>query len=267
MNLHADKLWDTYFIVIIMEDHLSLFKDIFPDHFRAKEFLSGISRVVYARNDRSHQKELKFKITESDVVAAMYQMSRVLVLTGKTTAAAEIDSLLEETNKDLEKCRTYIVAVQAQTIQKDLSKEAYNAQLLYLALNAFEAHLEADEVLSHSLAPKQFQKWENTRGKLAGKELPLVTYARHWYCHHLVRDPDVAGVLKAMDTACAALAKVQKPATPWKKFSIATTGTPNLFLEPSTLVIPIAVTITMPLIHNTHFSGASSCNISAFPCR
>ena len=254
-KLHADKPWDTYFIVIVMEGFLSLFEDIFPDRFLAKEFLSGISRVVYARNVRSHQKEFGFNFTESDIVAAMYHMSRVLVLTGNTVAAAEIDALLEETNKDLEKCRTYIVAVQSQTIQKDLPMEAYNTQLLYLALNAFEDYLEADEELSSFPRPmnlqasQHFQKWENTRERLAGKELKIVNDARHWYCHHLPGDLDVAKVLKAMDVACSAMAKVQleaakfwkamdpacpamakaeKPATPWEKISAATTGTKEL---------------------------------------
>ena len=99
-----------------MEGNLSLFKDFFPDHFIAKEFLVGISRVVYARTARSHQDKFEFK--ESDVAAVMYRMSRVLVLTGNADAAAKIDSLLRETNMDLEKCPACILAV--QTIQKDL---------------------------------------------------------------------------------------------------------------------------------------------------
>jgi hypothetical protein len=271
-KLHADQPWGTYFIVTVMEGFLSVFKDIFPDHFSAKEFLLGISRIVKARIVRSHQDEFEFK--ESDVVDALYQMSRVLQLTGNAAAAAKMDSLLEETSRDLEKCRTYIVAEQGQTIQKDLSKEAYKAQLLYLSRNAFEVHLEIDEVaikgLSRNSCPMRPQplslmndicnpslfsfmipacdaskkrKWENTRGGLAGRELMIINDAKHWYYHHLPRDPDVAKVLKAMDAACSALAKVQQPAMPWEKLSVATTGavgsfTSNSSLQPSSSIGP-----------------------------
>jgi hypothetical protein len=87
----------------------------------------------------------------------------------------------------------------------------------------------------------------------------LINDARHWYCHHLPGDLDVAKVLKAMDSACSVFAKVQddvakcletmdvpcpalvnflkaKPATPWKKLSVATTGTP---LPPPPLRLPL----------------------------
>jgi hypothetical protein len=73
-------------------------------------------------------------------------MSRVLESTGNTAAAAQIDALLEETNVILEKCRTYAVAVHTQTIHKDVPKEAYNTQLLYTALNLFEAHKDQLEI-------------------------------------------------------------------------------------------------------------------------
>ena len=88
---------------------------------------------------------------------------------------------------------------------------------------AGQSKVDIDKKIKALNAKKK--KWENTRGRLAGRELMLVNDARNWYCHHLAEDIDVAEVLKAMDAACSALAKVQQPSTPWKKLSVATTGT------------------------------------------
>ena len=139
-KLHAEKQWDTYFIVTLMRDYLPVFRDVFPDHFHTREFLEGISRIVDVRNAISHHG----KLTESDVVGVVYQMARVLELTKNTIAAASVNSRLDEISNILEKCRSHAVLQHPQTIQLKISAAAYNAQLLYLALNAFEAHLEAE---------------------------------------------------------------------------------------------------------------------------
>ena len=99
-HVHADKRWDAYIIVAIMRGFLpTLFMDIFPDEFHAKDFLCGILRIVKARNDRSHHSNF----VESDVVDAMNQMFRVLQAT-KHEAAIQMDGLLKRAKQMLREC-------------------------------------------------------------------------------------------------------------------------------------------------------------------
>jgi hypothetical protein len=165
--LHADEPWDTLSIVRIIRGLLPLFGDAFPNPFRAKEFCSGISRVVDARNARSHQDGLQF--TVPNIVDGIYQMMRILESIGKvhdpaTSAAAKLNSTLKDVQRLLEMCpddsgeRNYwapalarpasyrdAVILQREGEVVTLSKDAYNRQQLYLALKAWDVHLEADK--------------------------------------------------------------------------------------------------------------------------
>ena len=90
-----------------MRGFFPLFENVFPNHFRAKEFCCSILRVVKARNARSHQDYLQF--TVSDVVDGIHQMMRILESIGKVEepaklAAARMKSLLEEAQRLLEMC-------------------------------------------------------------------------------------------------------------------------------------------------------------------
>jgi hypothetical protein len=135
-HVHADRPWDTYTIVTVMRGFLpTIFADLFPDPFRAKEFLAGILQVVKVRNDRSHQ----IRLTEASVLNAMHQMGRVLKLAGLSDAATNIDSILEKAKHILAECPNEGEHI----FTLDLSKEECNTQLLYVSMNAFEAHLEA----------------------------------------------------------------------------------------------------------------------------
>ena len=133
----ADQQWGVHTIVTVMRGFLpTVFADMFPDSFRAKEFLGAILRVMKARTDRSHRLELM----EADVLDAMHQMVRVLTVTGHRDSASNINSFLGEAKDMLAMCPDE----GERFLPLKLSKDDCNAHLLCMALNAFEAHLEAE---------------------------------------------------------------------------------------------------------------------------
>lgn len=71
-HVHANNRWDVYTIVRVMQAHLpGVFAAALSDHFHAKQLLTGIERVVEARNRRAH----RLHVTEGDVVDCCSRLS------------------------------------------------------------------------------------------------------------------------------------------------------------------------------------------------
>jgi tetratricopeptide (TPR) repeat protein len=242
-HVNASNHWDVHTIVAVMRGVL---RDVFarhlPDHFHAKELLSGILRVLSMRSTRAH----RVAMVESDVLGALQQMVSVMTQCqrGADTVAA-VAGLLDEAKGLVQRARDE--GPDAVCVACPLSADDVNAQRLYMALTAWELHVEA--ALGLVVVGDGGTVVDASRGRLAYKDgtvvfgsgldaertavvqslkpqLHLVAMARHWYFHNLQGPCDFAGTFTAMKSAAAAIAAAAT-SSPWHPPAVATVAVPT----------------------------------------
>ena len=233
-HVNASNRWDVHMIVVVMR---ALLRDVFeqhlPDHFHAKELLSGILRVLSMHSTRAH----RIAMAEFDVLGAMQQMVSVMQQCRRDADAVTAVSKLLDESKDL---------VQAAREEGDAQREGptlpadeATAQRLYTALTAWELHVEAAMGLV-SVVEGGAVVTVAGQGRLAYKDdtvvfgdgldarwtaavhslkphLTVVATARHWYFHNLQGSCDFVSTFAAMHIASSAITTddAASPALPW----------------------------------------------------
>jgi hypothetical protein len=247
-HVNASNRWDVHTIVVVMR---ALLRDVFeqhlPDHFHAKELLSGILRVLSMRSARAHHVEM----AKSDVLGAMQQMVSVMQQCRRDPHAVTAVTMLFEESKAL---------VQAAREEGDakregpvLSADEANAQRLYTALTAWELHIEAAMgLVSAPMVEGGAVEAGAGRGRLAYKDgkvvfgdgldarwtapvqslkphLTVVAMARIWYHHDLPEGCDYNSTFKAMSISSSSITNnvAASPAPPWHPPPVAIDAVPT----------------------------------------
>jgi hypothetical protein len=130
-HVNTSNHCDVHTIVVVMR---ALLRDVFahhlPDHFHAKELLSGIIRVLTMRSTRAH----RVAMVESDVLGALQQMVSVMQQCQcDADAIAKVKVLLDEAKALVQRSRDESGTVCAGPT---LSAVDANGQQFYTALTA-----------------------------------------------------------------------------------------------------------------------------------
>jgi hypothetical protein len=262
-HVNASDHWDVHTIVVVMR---ALLRDVFaqhlPDHFHAKELLSGILRVLSMRSTRAH----RVAMVESDVLGALQQMASVMQQCQcGADAVAAVTLLLDEAKVLVQRARDASGTVCAGPT---LAPDDANAQQLYTALTAWELHVEAamglvaiggDSAVVDAGGGRLFYKDGTVTfgSELEAKwkpvvqsvqpQLPVVASARHWYFHNLQGACNFAVVFAAMEASAAALTAAAATAAaihpPWHPPPVAVDSVPTtLRLQPPSarMSVPVA---------------------------
>jgi hypothetical protein len=246
-HVNASNRWDVHTIVVVMR---ALLRDVFarhlPDHFHAKELLSGILRVLSMRATRAH----RVAMVESDVLGALQQMASVMKQCQcDPGAVAAVSTLLDEA-KALVQQAGEVEGNGAVLAGPTLTPDEANAQQLYTALTAWELHIEL--TMGLVAVGDGGTLVDAHRGRLAyrdrtvvfGSDLedkwtavvqslkpqfPVVAHARHWYFHNLPGACDFADAFATMQSAATAIAAAVVAAghPSWHPPPVANTAVPT----------------------------------------
>ena len=242
-HVNDSNRWDVHMIVVVMR---ALLRDVFaqhlPDHFHAKELLSGIIRVLSMRSTRAH----RVAMVESDVLGALQQMVSVMGQCKRDVGVvAEVTRLLDDIKELVRRAHEEgDIVCEGVT----LSAEDANAQRLYTSLTAWELHIEV--AMGLVTVNDSGDVVDTCRGRLAYQngtvvfggslepsmtavvqslklQLTVVAKARNWYFHNLPGSCDFAAVFAAMEiTASAITAAAARQ--PWCPPPVAAGSVPTL---------------------------------------
>ena len=244
-HVNASNRWDVHTIVVVMR---ALLRDVFarhlPDHFHAKELLSGILRVMSMRATRAH----RVAMVESDVLGALQQMASVMrQCQCDPSAIAAVSTLLDEAKALVQRAREENDG--AVRAGPTLTADEANAQQMYTALTAWELHIELTMSLvtvgdGGALVDAHHGRliYKN-RTVVFGSDLedrwtavvqplkaqfPVVAHARHWYFHNLPGVCNFADAFATMQSAATAIATAVTAAghPPWHPPPVADTAVP-----------------------------------------
>jgi hypothetical protein len=245
-HVNAPDRWDVHTIVVVMR---ALLRDVFarhlPDHFHAKELLSGIIRVLSMRAARAH----RVVMVESDVLGALQQMVSVMrQCQCDPSAVTAVSTLLDDAKALVQQARE-VEGDGAVCAGPTLTEDDANAQQLYTALTAWELHIEL--TMEFVTVRDGGVLVDTHRGRLAYKDgtvvfgrdledrwtevvqslkshFPMVACARHWYFHNLPGVCNFADAFATMQITAAAIAIAAAAGHPhWHPPPVANTAVPT----------------------------------------